>query len=133
VVGVLNCLSCKCAVDTDEAKFFAALFLCPDCFTIAERLYRRGEAELRMMLTVLKESIRLAALKGELQFSLQNLDDMKKEDLIGHLANLAVEARKEVEQVKEQSKPWNKTPSLDPTLPPALSAAGKPSSSSTSE
>ena len=117
---MLPCLSCKEEVNPAEAKLFAQVLLCPLCFVIAERLYKKGESELRMMLLVLKESIRVAALKGELGFSLQNLDDMDKQDLLTHQHELATEARKAA-----TSTPW--TTSKDSTQPPALPAAGEQS------
>jgi len=128
----LPCLSCKKETPPDEAKVFAEVFLCSDCFLIAERLYRRGESELRMMLLVLKESIRLAALKGELQFNFGKLEDLPKEDLMSHLAKLADEAREQ--SVPRSKEPWTnktpaKTPLLGPTSPSAPSADGEPSTS----
>ena len=143
----LPCLSCKQDVSPAESKLFAEVYLCSNCFTIAERLFRKGEAELRMMLLVLKESIRLAALKGQLQFSLQDLDDMKKEDLVSHLAKLAAEARAKAvphaetdESVKSGTVQWKRQRKIlesmsspEPTSPPVLPAAGSPSTDSTSE
>ena len=123
----LSCLSCKEPVNPDEAKIFSAVFLCPKCFHIAERLYRKGENELRMMLLVLRESIRIAALKGNLQFGLEMLDDMPKPDLIAHLAKLADEARKQAIPLEDTK--WihqDKIPSLENTKPLALPAGGKP-------
>ena len=128
----LPCLSCKEEVPPNEVKVFAEVFLCKRCHKIAKRLYERGEAELRMMLLVLKESIRLAALKGELNFSLQYLDDMKKEDLMSHLSKLADEARKKSVPVTENES-WKReilepTQSLETTSLPALPVGGKPNS-----
>ena len=128
----LPCLSCKKDTAPDRAKVFAEVFLCPDCYLIAERLYRRGESELRMMLLVLKESIRLAALKGELQFNFGQLEDIPKEDLLSHLAKLAGEAREQA--VPRSKEPWtnktpDKTPLLGPTSPSVPSADGDPTTS----
>lgn len=128
----LPCLSCKKDTPPDEAKVFAEVFLCADCFRIAERLYRRGESELRMMLLVLKESIRVAALKGELQFNFGKLEDLPKADLMSHLAKLADEAR--AQSVPRNKNPWpsktpDKTPLLAPTSPSVPSADGEPTTS----
>jgi len=121
---VLPCLSCKEQVSPDEAKVFAEVFLCPKCYRIAERLYRKGESELRMMLLILKESIRVAALKGELQFSFEKLDEMKREDLLSSLAKLADETRERTWEKPIQGQ----TPSRARTQQPALTVGGKPSS-----
>ncbi len=124
----LPCLSCRKEVPPDEVRAFAEVFLCQDCHRVATRLYQRGESELKMMLLVLKESIRLAALKGELSFSLQNLDDMKKEDLLSHLSRLADETKRHAVPV-EKKDTWTTTraqiPSPVSSEPRALTANAK--------
>lgn len=120
----LNCLNCKCEVGSDEAKIYAQVFLCPDCFRIAERLHQRGEQELKMMMLVLKESIRVAALRGELQFRGMQPEDIPKEDLVSHLARLAAEARKQA-LPNEVACPAPMTPCVESTPLNALSADGK--------
>jgi hypothetical protein len=129
----LTCLNCKKPVDGKKAKLFAEVFLCVSCHSIAVRLYERGESELRMMLVVLKESVRLAALKGELQFAVHHVDDMSKEDLMSRLARLAAEVRGESLKTRspEEDK-WShptSIPSPATTPPSAPSAEPKPSSS----
>lgn len=121
----LSCLSCKEDVSPDDAKVFSQVFLCPSCFTIAEQLYRRGEAELKMMLLVLKEAIRVAALKGELQFHFGSLEDLPKEDLLAHLAKLAAETQQKAVPRTECQTSSPKTPSEVPMLPSAPTAGGK--------
>lgn len=91
----LRCLNCSVEVSASDAKFFAGAFCCPTCFALAERLYQRGEYELKLMLLVLKESIRVAIVKKELQFNTAQLEDMPKKDLLSELARLAQEARQE--------------------------------------
>lgn len=144
---MLPCLSCKEDVNPAEGKVFAEVFMCPTCFRIAERMFSTGEAELRMMLLVLKESIRVTALTEGLQHCIQYLDDMKKEDLISHLAKMAAEVKKQAVPVKvetdesvppgemrwKQRKILEQTHSPEPMSLPALPAAGSPSTDSTSE
>ena len=139
----LPCVNCGKAVDPNEAKFFAQVFVCPTCYAIAERLFERGEQELRMMLVMLKECIRVAIVKKELQFPEQNLEDMPRKDLFVELARLTQEARQEAlknEPPQSEHARWKATtPTTTPSLESTkLLAAGKavdgsPSSGSTSE
>ena len=125
----LKCLNCKEGVASDDVKLFAEVFLCTRCYYVAERLYLQGERELRMMLLVLKEAIRIAALKGELQFSVQYIEDMPKADLLSHLAKLAENTKKQATPMVDAcpTSPDKLTPSLVTTSPLALPVGGKPS------
>ena len=134
----LPCVNCGKEVDPGEAKFFAQVFVCPECYAIAERLYTRGEQELKMMLLLLKESIRLAITRKELQF-MQRLEEdaVPKKDLLSELARLAHEARKEAAErgeLKSGGDQWQApttTHSKATTSPAAATATGKPDSGST--
>lgn len=147
----LSCVNCGKEVGSDEAKFFAQVFVCPDCFSIAERLYVKGEKELRMMLVMLKECIRLAIVKKELQFPEQNVEDMPRKDLFAELARMAQDARLDALRRGDPDAPhptpddpqWRQTQTsstLDTTPSPestklladGQTAPGPPSSDSTS-
>ena len=93
-MGLLNCVSCGKEVATEQGKLYAQIFVCPDCYTIAERIQQRGERELRAMLSLMKETIRLAILKHELGFMELKLAEDVRTDLVTELAKLAEEARK---------------------------------------
>jgi hypothetical protein len=60
-------MNCKRDVVSADSKLFAECFVCPDCYTVAERMYIQGERELKHLLVTLKELIRLAIIRGELQ------------------------------------------------------------------
>jgi len=68
----LKCPNCKQEVDEKNVKWFggeggqAAIFCCPTCHSIAERLYARGRAELMALLNMLKEGIRVSMAEGRL-------------------------------------------------------------------
>ncbi len=89
----LPCVNCHKDIEPAEAKMFAEVLVCPDCYIIAERLFERGNKELRMMLTVLKEMIRLALVKGELQFMQQQSEENSSEDMMKKFAKLAQEVQ----------------------------------------
>jgi hypothetical protein len=103
---MLSCVNCKHEVSQGDAKLFAEVFVCGECFRIAESLMSRGERELRMLLTVLKESIRLNIIRGELQFSsIEQVQDVPKKDLVTHLADLASRVRANKESMCNSSSP----------------------------
>lgn len=125
----LPCVNCGADVNPDEAKFFGQIFVCPTCHSIAERLYTQGEKELKMLLLILHEAIRLSIVHKKLQFSPQQLDDMKREDLLGHLQELAKEVRGQKKEGSPCPTPTStKTPFKVTMSLPARSADGKPTS-----
>jgi len=67
--NLLDCMNCRTPVKSSEAKAFAGVFVCPLCFSLAERTYNRGEAELKRMLFMLKETVRIALVQGKLSFA----------------------------------------------------------------
>lgn len=85
----LTCLNCQTAVEQQDAKVFAGVFLCPTCYLFAERLYRRGERELKQLLLVLQDAIRIALVEGRLvPMEGGTLDDIPKDQLINSLVSL---------------------------------------------
>ena len=127
----LPCVNCGNEVEQKDAKFFAQILVCPDCFFLAERLYARGKKELSMLLLLLKESIRVAIVQKQLQFSPKVIEDMPQEDLFGELTKLAQVARaRGLNPGEEPCHPAcsTKIPSTE-TTPPSAPTAGGPSSS----
>jgi hypothetical protein len=111
-----------------EAKFFAEVFVCPDCFLVASRFYERAQQEAKQMLVLMKEYIRLSLVTGKLQF--QTPEQVEKADgpaLIEHIADLARKAKKEQEcQTQEDPTSTDDTPPHVKTL----AAVGRASSTS---
>ena len=62
--GSLACMNCKQETSTENARFFAEVFLCPSCYDKASHFYVRTERELRYLLVVAKEAIRIALVEG---------------------------------------------------------------------
>lgn len=120
MVGI-TCLNCKQEVGEQEGKLFAEVFLCPGCFLIAGRLYERAERDLKQVLVMMKESIRIGLLQGQLQFSEEELKTLSKPDLLRQMAIFSEEA---------QRKAWStgETTHSGENMPPhvrTLAAAGK--------
>lgn len=122
---MLDCVNCRKPVDSN-AKLFAEVFVCDDCFRIAETLFRRGEQELRMLLVVQKEAIRISLMRGELQFSsIQQVEDVSKKDLVTHLADLAQKVKSHKEDKCSPSSPM-KILSSETTTPSATTVEPAP-------
>lgn len=94
MVGI-PCLNCKKEVAQQEGKLFAEVFLCPGCFLIASRLYERAEKDLKQVLVMMKEAIRIGLLQGQLQFSEEELKNLSKPDLLRQMAIFSEEAQRQ--------------------------------------
>jgi hypothetical protein len=114
-VDSLNCLNCKKPVASDRAKIFAEVFVCPACYETAERMYKRSEGELRMMLTFLRESIRLALIEGRLFVNEGHLNEQEvpKTELLRMIVRL--EEQREASRAKQ----------APPTLPSGKASPNK--------
>lgn len=88
----LSCLNCKKPVHPDEARIFQAVFCCPQCHEIAVRAYGRLEKELRHLLTLAGDSIRVALIRGELQLSGPEAKDIPKSELLRKVIEIAERA-----------------------------------------
>lgn len=64
----LPCVNCNQPVQQQDAKFFHGVFVCGTCHTMAESLYSRASQELKNLLLMLQESIRIALIEHRLQF-----------------------------------------------------------------
>lgn len=61
-------MNCGVSVPQDQAKFFAAVFLCAACGFQAESFHKRLEQELHRLLVVSKEAIRVSLISGKFSF-----------------------------------------------------------------
>ncbi len=62
-------MNCHVDVPSGTAKAFKGVYVCSDCHKLAERALENLERELRSLLTLAGESIRIALIEGRLQFS----------------------------------------------------------------
>jgi len=63
---MLSCINCKKDVEPEEGKLFAQVFVCPDCFKVAETIHRRAKKELEQYMMLLEEMIRTSLIAGSL-------------------------------------------------------------------
>lgn len=84
----LPCLCCRRQLQPSEAKIFAEVFCCPDCFLIAARLEERITAEMRRLQLLVREKIRTDLLHGRLQPSAQSPEGPSKTDILRAVVSL---------------------------------------------
>lgn len=82
IEGQLPCMNCKKPVDSGTAKIFANVFVCDGCYMIAERSLHRLESELRGLLLLAEETIRLALIEGRMNFGEHNPKEIPKSELL---------------------------------------------------
>jgi hypothetical protein len=91
----LKCMNCMIEVGPNEGDLFAAVFVCPRCHAVATRLYERGQQDVRRVLTMMHEAIRVGLLHGQLTFAdVDAVDRVHKQDLLVELSRLANEANR---------------------------------------
>jgi hypothetical protein len=78
----LPCLNCKKLTPESDAKVFAEVFVCSICYEMADRLFHRLEGELRRLLLLTKETIRVALVEGKLHFEHTQEREVPKDELL---------------------------------------------------
>ncbi len=86
----IPCMNCKRQVAQDQGRVFAEVFVCPDCHKMAESLYNRCDGELRRLLLMLRELIRIALVEGKLQLGpAMSNEEIPKAELLKMITELA--------------------------------------------
>lgn len=78
----LPCMNCRKPTADEDGKVFAEVFVCSTCYTMAERMFHRLEGELRRLLLLSKETIRVALIEGKMNFENATEQEIPKEDLL---------------------------------------------------
>jgi hypothetical protein len=95
-------MNCHRPVDPAVAKFFGgsndlpsrpggqpSVFVCPECFDLAELFRNRGRADLLDLLAMLEEAIKQALVRGELKLgSNEPLRDLSKKEVLEQIIKL---------------------------------------------
>ena len=84
----LHCMNCGASTLAGQGKVFAQVFVCPTCFAIAENFYERSEKELKYLLTIIKESLRVALVHGMVKLSEGKLKDISKKELLEEIVKM---------------------------------------------
>lgn len=78
----LPCMNCHQPTTEADGKVFAEVFVCTTCHTMATRLYQRLEIELKKLLAISKESIRLSLVQGKLHYGTAEEEEPSKQELL---------------------------------------------------
>jgi len=93
-------MNCKAGVSQQDGRFFAEVFVCPGCYRVAETLHNRAQQELKLVLVMMRDAIRLSLLQGQLQFKTpEQLSEAPSGEIVKQMASL-------VEHALENQK-WN--------------------------
>jgi hypothetical protein len=112
----LSCMNCKRLVEPSRAKLFAEVFVCEDCHTMAVHFWDKLDRELRYLLVMAKESIRLALLEGKFSFPEGGAQEVSKREVLQ--AILRMQEAREKSQCPTELQGLV-TPSMENTLPVA--------------
>lgn len=78
----LPCMNCKSPVPEHEARFFGQVFICQTCHTVAESFYNRLERELKQLLIMAHESIRVALVQSKFSLAEHTPQTVSKKDIL---------------------------------------------------
>ena len=112
----LPCMNCHKEVPQGEAKFFAEVFLCEGCHLQAEHFFKRLLGELNFLLTMAKDSIRLALVQGKFVFPEGPAGEPSKRAVLEEILKM-----EEARDKHNKERACTPTHSLVPTGPSAPS------------
>lgn len=105
-VGVLPCVNCGEEVLSNEGKLYAEVYVCPDCYAVAERMTERAHRELKLVLVMMRDAIRLGLLQKKLRFRTpEELKNVNKADFLSELGELVEKAKN-----RHAQESWNRSP-----------------------
>ena len=64
--SLVRCMNCGTLVSIKDCKLFTEVLVCLQCHGVAKTVLERSKEELRMLGTLLEESIRIALMEGKL-------------------------------------------------------------------
>lgn len=81
-------MNCKRATPDEEGKVFAEVYVCPVCYEVSKAFYEKMVAELHHLLTIAKESIRVALIEGKFHLSEARVQDISKRELLEEIVKM---------------------------------------------
>ena len=131
--SLLKCMNCQKELQPNGGEFFMEVFICSSCKLIAERLYERAQQDVKHLLVMMKEAIRLGLVQGQLQFrDPEQVEEVTRPNLLNKLAELAEQAREQQAAPKDEVCHDQTQPESSPNMKPhvaTLAAIGSSSSS----
>lgn len=119
-------MNCKKPVDPDSVKFFAQAFVCPTCYECAEHFYLKLEKELRYLLVVAKEAIRVALIEGHFHFNSPG-EGVSKKELLEEIVRLEELRREKTCTARETNSGESTPPHVRTLAAMGRSKSNKPS------
>jgi|SRR5690606_32645055 len=129
---MLTCLNCKAPVAEEDIKFFGKAFVCAVCHTTATHFYERLTKDLKNLLLVAHEAIRVALVEGRFHLAENGLKEVSKKELLEEILKMTQykEARdKNRECSNSQSDQVTRSGQSTPPHVRTLAALGKSPSS----
>lgn len=108
----LPCLNCKADVAPNTGKFFAEVFLCESCHLMAQHFHDRLERELKYLLVIARESIRISLVEGKFSFPEGPAGEPSKRQVLEEILRL-----EEHRDQTAKEKACKSTPSTEVTPP----------------
>ena len=124
-VPKLKCMNCKAELEQSQAKIAFEVLVCPDCEKVANRFFAQAQKELKVVLVLMKDAIRMGLTQGRLQFSMDGDKPVSRQDLLVKLGELVERAQEKASQCSTET-----TNSAETTKQPAPNADGFSSSES---
>lgn len=84
----LPCMNCHKDIGGDDVRIWGGVFVCSLCSLMADRMFQRAEGELKGLLTMLREGIRIALVEGRMHFSNTPDQEIPKADLLKAIVEL---------------------------------------------
>lgn len=130
--NAMNCMNCKASVEPADAKLFAEVYLCPSCYAQAVHFWTRLDTELRNLLVMARDAIRVSLLEGKFFFPEASGDNAvsKRAVLESILSMEEARAAKESACTKTTSTQSAQTPASSGITPPSARTLAVPGSSS---
>ena len=84
----LSCMNCGKQLDQQTLELFAGVGVCPECKELAEHIMARGQAELRTLMTLMKEVVRTSLIEGSLRFPVGKETPASKSEVLGMIVTM---------------------------------------------
>lgn len=82
-------MNCRAPVEESGGKLFKGVWTCATCHGYAERAYQRLQKELKYLLTVSGEAIRIALIEGRMHPPTEPAQEVSKADLLRTIMQVA--------------------------------------------
>jgi hypothetical protein len=99
----VRCVCCKKEIDSDDLKVFSSVGVCPDCYEVADMVMKRGVLELKRLMTLMEEAVRVSLIEGRLSLHNDHKTSPSKKQVLSTVVTLveALDRRKASETFRK--------------------------------